>query len=223
MQLKYSAIVLCAGSGTRANLGYNKVLYELNEKPLFVYAVESFLTDEMCKQVIVVTKKEEREHFQKVLGEIPNVQKVVYSDGGSERSESVEKAIAYVKEESVLIHDAARLCVEQKDLKLLCEALISYDAALLGLPVVDTVKRVADGCVIGTEDRSTLFLAQTPQAFHVEALRHLIEKAKQDNYTITDEIMLVEHYQKDAKIKMLEGSKKYNKWTNSEDFGGNHV
>lgn len=218
--MNYSAIVLCAGSGSRANLGYNKVLYEHNQKPIFLHAVESFLNDETCTQVIIVTKANEREQFQKILEQVPNNNKIEYCDGGNERNESVENAMNVVTEAKVLIHDAARLSVDPSDLKALCEALNYHDAVLLGLPVVDTVKRVIGNQVVATEDRTTLFLAQTPQAFHVAMLKNYLFKAKEDGYVVTDEIMLVEQYKKGARIKMLQGSKKYNKWTHEEDFEG---
>lgn len=216
MSNQYSAIILCAGSGSRSGLGYNKVLYMCEGKPLFVYAVMSFVEDPRCSQVIIVTKPDERDQFKKEVAS----EKVMYVDGGSERSESVENAINYVTESKVLIHDAARRGVDQTDLHELCNMLDTCDAALLGLPIVDTVKRVVNQRVIGTEDRSTLYLGQTPQAFHVEMLKEFITQAKRDQYMITDEIMLVEQYQSNANIQMLKGSKKYNKWTYAEDFGG---
>lgn len=216
---KYSAVVLCAGSGTRSGLGYNKVLYVYKEKPVFMYAVEAFLADDMCKQIIVVTKEEEQSQFRNILA-VKGDRRLEYVSGGKERSDSVAKAIACVREDIVLIHDAARRGIEKADLTKLCTALEDHDAALLGLPIVDTVKRVIDQNVVGTEDRNTLFLAQTPQAFHTEMLRQMIALAQARCEVITDEIMLVEKYQTNAKIKMLRGSIKYNKWTYEEDFGG---
>lgn len=220
--MEYSAIVLCAGSGTRANLGYNKIFYKHQGKPLFYYAIESFLFDENCTQLIVVTKREEKEHVVEVLEGLRQLEKIQYVSGGKERSDSVQNAIAEVCNEYVFIHDAARCGVDKKDLDKLGRALKENDAALLGLPIVDTVKRVVNGNVVGTEDRSTLFLAQTPQVFRLEMLKSAFAKAKKDKYVITDEVMLIERYF-DAKIAMLEGSKKYNKWTMESDFGGSNV
>lgn len=215
---KYSAIVLCAGSGSRAALGYNKVLYVHQDKPVFLYAVESFLKDEMCQQIIVVTKEVEKDAFIDVLALKKDV-RIQYVVGGKERSDSVSKAMQCVTEEIVLIHDAARRGVDLEDLQKLCLALDACDAALLGLPIVDTVKRVRGNQVVGTEDRSTLFLAQTPQAFHTSSLKKVINKLEENGGYVTDEITLIEQYQKDAKINMLRGSVKYSKWTYEEDFG----
>lgn len=220
--MEYSAIVLCAGSGTRANLGYNKIFYNYQGKPLFYYAIESFLSDSNCTQLIVVTKSKEKENVIEEVKKLEHLEKIQYVIGGKERSDSVQNAIDEVANEYVFIHDAARCGVEKKDLDKLGESLKENDAALLGLPIVDTVKRVVNGKVVGTEDRTTLFLAQTPQVFRVDMLKSAIKKAKQEQFVITDEIMLIEHYF-DAKIVMLEGSKKYNKWTLESDFGGQDV
>lgn len=221
--MNYTAVVLCAGSGTRAKLGYNKVLYEYGGKPLFLYAVESFLNDVKCAQVIVVTKREERSLFESEVMSHKQRNKLIFIDGGKERSDSVSNAIEAVESPYVLIHDAARLAVEHADAEALCNALTESDAALLGLPVVDTVKRVENGFVVGTENRECLYLAQTPQAFHTEMIQRLIKQAQVEQYSITDEIMLIEKYCKSAKIKILPGSKRNNKWTVSGDFGGEDV
>ena len=210
----YSAIVLCAGSGSRSGLAYNKVLYQSEEKPLFLHAVESFTKDQQCRQIIVVTKESERECFRAYLDVLQGIE-IEYVDGGETRSDSVGNALNNVTEELVLIHDAARGGVEVEDLQNLSQSLKAADAALLGLPIVDTVKRVINNRVIGTENRETLYLAQ---GFHTRVLKELMTKARSDMYQVTDEIMLVEHYLENASIEMLKGSKKYFKRTYSEDF-----
>ena len=57
----YSAVVLCAGKGTRTGLDYNKMLYEFEGKTVFEMTLEKFLNDNKCEEVVVVTSEEERE------------------------------------------------------------------------------------------------------------------------------------------------------------------
>ena len=52
--MKYSVILLIAGKGSRCNLDYNKVFFELNNKPLFLYALDVFLKDKKCNEIIIV-------------------------------------------------------------------------------------------------------------------------------------------------------------------------
>jgi 2-C-methyl-D-erythritol 4-phosphate cytidylyltransferase len=116
-------------------------------------------------------------------------------DGGATRAESVANALAAVETEVVAIHDAARPLVTTE----LVEALLGLLAAspeaaavIPAAPVTDTVKRGHDGRVVATEDRSTLWAAQTPQVFRTAALRAAlaVEDAVRD--AATDEAMLVE-------------------------------
>lgn len=218
MKLAYSAVVLCAGSGTRSHLGYNKIFYEVDHKPLFLYALEGFIEDSDCRQIVVVVKESEKERIETIVDGIGKDSRIEYVIGGKERSESVAHAIEAVSENIVFVHDSARMKVEMEHLNALKDAITVSNAALLGLPIADTVKRVNADQVVGTEDRSTLYLAQTPQVFHTKALYRLLQRAEEEKYTVTDEIMLVEHYEDDAKIKMVIGSKKYTKWTYEEDF-----
>ena len=59
----YSAIVLCAGAGKRTGLEYNKMFYSFKVKTVYEMTLEHFINDDRCKQIVVVTKEEEREDF----------------------------------------------------------------------------------------------------------------------------------------------------------------
>jgi 2-C-methyl-D-erythritol 4-phosphate cytidylyltransferase len=128
--------------------------------------------------------------------------------GGETRAESVANALEAVGTEYVVIHDAARPLLTPE----LVEALVAdLDAApeaagvIAAAPVTDTVKRAADSnlrfatseganrnlAVVATEDRSSLWAAQTPQVFRAEALRAALAAAERPQEA-TDEAMLVE-------------------------------
>jgi 2-C-methyl-D-erythritol 4-phosphate cytidylyltransferase len=72
------------------------------------------------------------------------------------------------------------------------EAARAHGAAICALPIAETVKRVRDGIVEVTVDRSALWSVQTPQAFAAALLREAHEKARRDGFLGTDESMLVE-------------------------------
>jgi 2-C-methyl-D-erythritol 4-phosphate cytidylyltransferase len=95
--------------------------------------------------------------------------------GGATRSGSVRAGLAAVPPEAdvVLVHDAARPLAPAELFDAVLDAVAAgADAAVPGLPVTDTVKRVAaDGRVLETLDRSSLVVVQTPQAFRAAALR----------------------------------------------------
>lgn len=94
--------------------------------------------------------------------------------GGTTRSESVRAGLAAVPGEAdvILVHDAARPLASAA----LFEAVVAAvrggaDAAIPGVPVANTVKRVDGARVIETLDRSDLIEVQTPQGFAAAALR----------------------------------------------------
>jgi 2-C-methyl-D-erythritol 4-phosphate cytidylyltransferase len=94
--------------------------------------------------------------------------------GGRTRAESVRVALAEVPEEAlvVLVHDAARPLVDDAVIERVLGGLAAgVDGVVPGLPVSDTVKRVAHGLVAETLERAALVAVQTPQAFVAERLR----------------------------------------------------
>ena len=112
--------------------------------------------------------------------------------GGASRSASVRAGLAAVPASAdvVVVHDAARPCASPTLFAAVVAAVVGgADAAVPGLPVVDTVKRVdGAGVVIETLDRSTLVAVQTPQAFAASGLRAAHHGAGE----ATDDAALVE-------------------------------
>jgi 2-C-methyl-D-erythritol 4-phosphate cytidylyltransferase len=92
----------------------------------------------------------------------------------------------------VLIHDAARPFVEPALIEAVAAAARRHGAALPVLAVVDTVKRVRDGFVVETLDRSELAGAQTPQGFRAELLARACAAAEARGLTLTDECLALE-------------------------------
>ncbi len=118
--------------------------------------------------------------------------------GGSRRQDSVANAFDSVLPESdvVLIHDAARPFVSADLISRAIDAAAEHGAAIVALPVRDTVKRVerhgASRVIAGTIPRDTIYLAQTPQAFRRDVLREAVALGR-SGVEATDEAMLAEH------------------------------
>ncbi len=91
--------------------------------------------------------------------------------GGAERSDSVRRGLALVETEAVLIHDAARPCVSAAVIDGVIAGLDAAPGAAPGMPVTDALWTGAEGHVTGTQDRTGLFAAQTPQGFALGAIR----------------------------------------------------
>lgn len=111
--------------------------------------------------------------------------------GGATRTDSVRAGLALVPDDAsvVVVHDAARPLASRSLFDAVVAAVrAGADAAVPGIAVADTVKRVAAGAVVETVPRDDLVLVQTPQAFRAAALRHAHE-SEQDG---TDDAVLVE-------------------------------
>lgn len=119
--------------------------------------------------------------------------------GGEQRCHSVLNAIHFLGDQApsdtwVLVHDAARPCVRREDINRLVATLAEDPhGGLLGLPVADTMKRVApDGRITGTVDRKGLWHAQTPQMFRLQLLGDALDEAIRQGVMVTDEAAAME-------------------------------
>ncbi len=211
--MKYSAIVLCAGSGKRMELGYNKVLYKLGDKTVYEKTMELFLEDSRCEQIIVVTKAEERGQFEELI----KSERLMFVSGGQERQDSVLNGLSQVSQDHVLIHDGARPFVPKKCIDDILATLTTKDACLLMVPVKDTIKEVKDGKVVKTMERAKLYQAQTPQAFKTELIKKCYLKGKDAAFQATDDASLVEEFS-DSEVHVVKGSYENIKLTTIEDI-----
>lgn len=138
--------------------------------------------------------------------------------GGSTRQESVYRGLMALDEGtgSVLIHDAARPCVERGALEASVLEGARHGAVISATPATDTMKIIRDGVVEATPDRSTLWRAQTPQTFEYRILRSAHERAREEGYVGTDDAELVERA--GYVVRVLEGSPDNIKVTTAEDL-----
>lgn len=211
--MNYSAIVLCAGKGSRSGLTYNKMLYRFKNKTVYEMTMEIFLNDERCKQIVVVTKEEELDDLKNLISS----KKIDYVFGGKERQDSVYNGLQVVKEDYVLIHDGARPYLKKENIDDILECLNKNDACLLVVPVKDTIKVCIDGNIVKTLPREQLVQAQTPQAFKTELIKRCYQKGKDENYIATDDASLVEYFE-NIEVKAVLGSYSNIKITTPDDL-----
>jgi 2-C-methyl-D-erythritol 4-phosphate cytidylyltransferase/2-C-methyl-D-erythritol 2,4-cyclodiphosphate synthase len=140
--------------------------------------------------------------------------------GGDHRQASVLaglRALAPHAPDLVLIQDAARPFATAGLVAGVLAALADHDGALPAIPVTDTIKRSGDGrTVAGTEDRSTLFAAQTPQGFRFAAILAAHERAAAEPHPFTDDAAIAEWA--GLTVALTAGSPDNIKITRPEDF-----
>ena len=214
----YHAIVLAAGSGKRMNAGENKQFILIKDKPLIIHTLQVFDEDNWCQSIILVINPKERERMEQLLYQYPLSTLVTLVDGGSERQQSVYSGLEVLKEakeDIVFIHDGARPFVKQSSLHQLADVTKHKQAALLAVPVTDTINQKHED-KLTTLDRKTLWAAQTPQAFTVDVIFQAHHMAKADNFLGTDDASLVERMGKPVEI--VKGSYDNIKLTTPEDL-----
>ncbi|QDZ82613.1 2-C-methyl-D-erythritol 4-phosphate cytidylyltransferase [Priestia megaterium] len=215
--MKYEIIVLAAGQGKRMKAGRNKQFLTIQNVPLIIHTLQKFEQDPWCSGIVLVVNEKEVEIFEELLTEYP-IQKVQsLTVGGDERQHSVYNGLKSLKQaQMVLIHDGARPFVQQNTIHELVEKAASDKAAVLAVPVKDTIKRVEQGTVIETVERSSLWAIQTPQAFLFDVVMDAHEKAKTNEYLGTDDASLVE--KAGQKVSIVEGNYDNIKLTTPEDL-----
>jgi 2-C-methyl-D-erythritol 4-phosphate cytidylyltransferase len=114
--------------------------------------------------------------------------------GGEHRSQSVLAALGAGDGDPVIVHDAARALVTPQIFQAALDALAEHgcDAVIAAAPVTDTIKEAADGEVVRTLDRSTLWAVQTPQVFRRAALERALAAGEDVLRAATDDAWLVE-------------------------------
>ncbi|ELI1839424.1 2-C-methyl-D-erythritol 4-phosphate cytidylyltransferase [Vibrio fluvialis] len=190
MTAKITAIVPAAGVGSRMQADRPKQYLILHGHTVLEHTVEVLLRHPDVGQVVVAVSDNDTYFDSLTLANHPRVVRV---SGGKERADSVLSALDYVcrhqLSEWVLVHDAARPCVEHADIsQLIATAQTHTVGAILAAPVRDTMKRADGGQNIDhTVDRVALWHALTPQMFRAQPLMQALTQAIAAQAVITDE------------------------------------
>jgi 2-C-methyl-D-erythritol 4-phosphate cytidylyltransferase len=209
------ALIPAAGRGER--FGSLKQYVPIGGRPMLWHAVRAVCMPPV-ESVFVVLARADREFARHEWNALGAKVEPLYC-GGETRRDSVYNALVAAMglvdvDDWMLVHDAARPCLPQSDLeKLVREVGDDGVGGILALPIVETVKRVADGKVHATEDRAQLWLAQTPQMFRAGLLVQALERARS---APTDEASAVE--QMGLKPRVIAGSRENLKVTWPEDL-----
>jgi 2-C-methyl-D-erythritol 4-phosphate cytidylyltransferase len=215
------ALIPAAGSGTRFAAGTPKQYVSLCARPMLWHAVRAVCVPPV-ESVFVVLAPGDRRFGAHDWSEFAGKLEPLYC-GGETRRDSVYNGLmaataAVDADDWMLVHDAARPCLPRKDLEnLVRETENDEVGGILALPIAETVKKISKDeggvhRVALTEDRSLLWLAQTPQMFRAGLLIQALQRARG---TPTDEAAAVE--QMGLKPRLVPGSRENLKVTWPED------
>ncbi len=182
----FASVVIVAG-GTGSRMGRPKQLLPVGEKPVVVRSILAFKQCACVREIIVVTPPENRPVIEKFVSGL------VFADPGDTRLASVQNGVAHVSPmaDVIAVHDGARPLVNSKYIQNALQSAFEHGAAVLAVPVKDTIKEGANDAVVRTLDRTKLWAAQTPQCYQRDLLMQALEKFGNER-DATDESQLVE-------------------------------
>ncbi|MBE3587535.1 MAG: 2-C-methyl-D-erythritol 4-phosphate cytidylyltransferase [Thermoanaerobacteraceae bacterium] len=214
------AVIVAAGRSLRMGQGINKQLLPLGGIPVLARSLQVFEEAVPVKGYVLVVAPADVERFNHLVRREWNCHKMIaVAAGGGSRQESVFRGLSALPRETavVLVHDGARPLVHAGLVERVAEAAARWGAATAAVPVKDTVKQAGpDEFVARTLPRDSLWLAQTPQAFHYALLVEAHQRAREEKITATDDASLVEAMGRP--VKLVPGSYRNIKITTPEDL-----
>lgn len=217
MGAEWGVVVVAAGRGTRMGTKESKQYLQLGDKPILVHTLELFEALDSVTEVALVVGGDDVERCREwvLKYKLAKVKAVVA--GGKERQHSVHCGLQALRTEWVMVHDGVRPLVTAAAVNACCAAAELSGAAVLAVPVKDTIKQVNEaGVIVSTPDRRSLWAIQTPQAFRRVLLLDAHERALSDGFIGTDDAMVVERT--GAKVTVAEGEYTNIKITTPDDL-----
>lgn len=217
MPHSWAGIVVAAGRGQR--FGAPKQFVPIAGLPMVGCSIKTFAGIDVVTNLVVVTEPEWVERMQELVAQLaPQIAGTVV-EGGATRQESVRNGLASVPQrcDGVFVHDGARPLVRAEDVRAAMRVVSDGCAALLGAPVVDTIKRVDPHSheVLETLERHGLWAAQTPQFATAADMARAHERARRDGVEATDDAALLERT--GIAVRLVETSSENFKVTHPHD------
>jgi 2-C-methyl-D-erythritol 4-phosphate cytidylyltransferase len=191
---KVFAMVLAAGQGTRIGDAVPKQYIPIAGKPMMFHSIEALAAVARIERLFVVLAPLDRHWGAYDWSALPDKIEAVFC-GGARRSESVRNTLRFIeprvaKDDWVLVHDAARPCIQTELVEQFLDEIGDDPVGgLLAMPLADTLKSADENQrVAATIPRFKLWRAQTPQMFRYDLLRRGLEKKPE----ATDESEAVE-------------------------------
>jgi len=215
-----SVVIVAAGSGLRMKSEKRKQYLSISGLSIISRTIKRFDSCPHIDSMVLVVPKDDIEFCSSVIiNEASPMKPLHIVPGGRERHESVRLGLAAIPEKMgvVLVHDGVRPFVSDKIIKSCIDGAMEDGACIPAIQVSDTVKHSEDGIFASrTISRSSLWLAQTPQAFDFNLIFNAHLEALQKNILFTDDASLLE--ETGHKVRITQGSRFNIKITTPEDL-----
>ena len=218
--MKADAIIVSAGKGQRFMEGRKKQFFLLADKPILTHTLDKFENCPLIDSILLVVGQEDMDYCLKEIIEKNRYRKISQIvPGGKRRQDSVKNGMDALSRDAniVVIHDGVRPFVTRGMIEDSIHSAQRFGAVVLAMPVKETIKIAnADGTVLKTLDRESLWQIQTPQTFQAHVIIEAYQKATENGFVGTDDASLVERL--GMKVHILPGSYTNIKITTPEDL-----
>ena len=193
--IRADAVVVAAGVSERMG-GVDKLAWTVAGRPLLAHTLAALASDPVVHRIVLVTAPHRVEELRAASWLPASVVTVVA--GGASRDRSVDAGILALEglpgepDRVVLVHDGARPILPVGLVADVARAAAIHGAAIPAVPIAETVKRVVDGRIEATVDRTGLMAAQTPQAARLDLLGRARRSPVAATTAWTDEAALLE-------------------------------
>jgi 2-C-methyl-D-erythritol 4-phosphate cytidylyltransferase len=216
--MRVTALIVCAGRGTRMGQGAPKQYRWLDGAPVLRHTSLAFRRHPGITDIAVVIHRDDQALYDAATEGLALRAPII---GGATRDESVRLGLEALVEDApdhVLIHDGVRPFVSAETISGVIAALETSPAAIAAMPVFDTIKSCADGVITGTIDRALLWRAQTPQGFSFPAIleAHRWIATRPDLPPVTDDASVAEAV--GLPVRVVQGSEDAFKITTEADL-----
>jgi 2-C-methyl-D-erythritol 4-phosphate cytidylyltransferase len=223
---RVAAILPAAGLGTRMGAETPKQFLSLDGVPVLLFTLRRLAACSAITDFVISTRAEEVDSLTAIVkSENFGGRRVRVVRGGDTRQDSVANALTEIPTAAdlILVHDAVRPLVTLSQIERVIAEAAACDAAILGIPAMDTVKEVKRASlpndvalITATIPRERVVLAQTPQVFRASLLLEAFGRARQDGVSASDEAGLIERMGRD--VHVVVGSERNLKITRPGDM-----
>ncbi len=213
--MKISVILACAGTGSRMNLGFNKLRYDVGGMTIFEKTLSNFIRDDIS-QIVITSNKDDFDYFTKAVLNVET--NCVVTLGGQTRQESIYNALLSLDKDTdyVIIHDGARPFVTKQIIDDALKLAIDKGNAIVCTSPVDSLRQI-EGTKTKAVNRSDYLIVQTPQIFKYDSILRAYESARGNNdNNFLDDASVYEKYV--GPIYIAHGSKENIKITTKDDL-----
>lgn len=216
--MKTAAIIPAGGKGTRTALDVPKQFYKIDGKELIVYTLEIFQKSPNIDEIIIAAIPEGMTKISSLCKKYNLTKVKCIVEGGTTRQDSVYNALlsqSFSNDDIIAVHDAARPLLTQSILNEAIDTAIKNDSVVTAIPAKDSLFSGGDS-IHSYLDRNQIYYAQTPQVFKYKILINAFKKAIEENFTGTDEAMLV--LRNRNPVQIVKGTSRNFKITDQKDL-----